>query len=183
MRVFKTTYKDRKRRTKQAASWYVEFKDHLEFIRRLPGFTSKAASLEMGKHIVRLVQYFKGAGGQTDPALMPWLGTLPERIRRKLVGIGLIAAHQSESGKPLKEHLDDFEQHFRHTPNKRGHINTPEHVALVMARLRRIVAGCNFRRFVDITLGRGRLTSTACGPTRRSGAASAPRRTTSMFKP
>ena len=47
MRVFKTTYKDRKGRRKEAASWYVEFHDHREYIRRLPGFLSKAASEEM----------------------------------------------------------------------------------------------------------------------------------------
>ena len=28
-RLFKTTYKDAKGRTREAAKWYVEFKDHL----------------------------------------------------------------------------------------------------------------------------------------------------------
>src|SRR5262245_30654299 len=139
MRVFRATYKDRKGRTQEAESWYVEFKDHLDRVRRVPGFVSKAASQELGKNLVRLVQYFKASGGQTDPDLMPWLQALPERLRRKLVEIGLIPAHQSESGKPLTEHLDDFEKHLRHTPNKRGDKNTEEHVRLVMARLRRIV--------------------------------------------
>jgi hypothetical protein len=46
-RVFKTTYKDAKGRTKEAAKWYVEFRDQLETVRRLPAFTSKAASEEL----------------------------------------------------------------------------------------------------------------------------------------
>jgi hypothetical protein len=34
MRVFKTTYKDRKGRTKEAARRYVEFRDQLDTVRR-----------------------------------------------------------------------------------------------------------------------------------------------------
>ena len=66
MRVFKTTYKDRKGRRKKAASWYVEFHDHREYIRRLPGFLSKAASEEMGRNLEKLVSYHKARGGQTE---------------------------------------------------------------------------------------------------------------------
>ena len=44
MRVFKTTYKDRKGKTCEAAKWYVEFRDHLEHPRKIPAFVSKAAS-------------------------------------------------------------------------------------------------------------------------------------------
>src|SRR6516165_7566922 len=150
-RLFKTTYKDRQGHTCEAAKWYIEFRDHHARVRRLPGFTSKAASQEMGQKLVRLVQYFKASGGQTDPDLMPWIAGLSEPIRRKLAEIGLVAAHQSEAGKLLDEHLTDFEEHLRRTPNKRGHKNTPEHVALVMSRLRRTVAGCEFRRHADIT--------------------------------
>ena len=89
-RVFKTTYKDRKGRTKEAAKWYVEFRDQLDTVRRLPAFTSKAASEEMGRNLVKLVAYHKGSGGQTDPALTRWLTGLPQRTRDKLVRIGLL---------------------------------------------------------------------------------------------
>ena len=51
MRVFKTTYKDKKGRTCEAAKWYVEFRDHLETVRRVPGFESKAATQEMGRNL------------------------------------------------------------------------------------------------------------------------------------
>ena len=63
-RVFKTTYKDRKGKTREAAKWYVEFRDHLDYVRRLPAFVSKAASEEMGRNLVRLVDYHKATGGQ-----------------------------------------------------------------------------------------------------------------------
>jgi len=63
MRVFKTTYKDRKGSTKKAARWYVEFRDHLETIRRLPAFESKAASEELGRNLDKLVAFHKSSGG------------------------------------------------------------------------------------------------------------------------
>ena len=64
MRVFKTTYKDRDGRTKEAAKWYVEFKDHLETVRRLPAFVSKAASEEMGRNLEKLVAYLMKTYGR-----------------------------------------------------------------------------------------------------------------------
>ncbi len=36
MRVFKATYRDRKGKVCESAKWYVEFRDHLERVRRLP---------------------------------------------------------------------------------------------------------------------------------------------------
>ena len=69
MRAFKTSYKDRKGKTQEAKKWYVEFIDHLDTVRRLPAFESKAASEEMGRNLVRLASYAKATGGQVDPSL------------------------------------------------------------------------------------------------------------------
>ena len=55
-RLFKTTYKDRRGKKRQADKWYVEFRDHLDTVRRLPAFPSKAASEEMGGYMDRLLQ-------------------------------------------------------------------------------------------------------------------------------
>src|ERR1043166_2791467 len=107
-RVFKTTYKDKRGRTKEAAKWYVEFKDHLDTVRRLPAFTSKAASEEMGRNLEKLVAYHRSSGGQTDPALTRFLAGLPPRTRERLVAIGLLAPESVAVGKPLSDHLADF---------------------------------------------------------------------------
>jgi hypothetical protein len=56
MRVFKTNYKDKKGRTREASKWYVEFRDQLEYVRRLPAFESKAASEELGRNLDKLVE-------------------------------------------------------------------------------------------------------------------------------
>src|SRR6516165_6531259 len=100
MRVFKTTYKDKKGRTREAPKWYVEFKDHLETIRRLPAFVSKAASEEIGRNLEKLVAYHKASGGQTDPALTRFLAGLPAKTIGKLVAIGLLAPERFAVAKP-----------------------------------------------------------------------------------
>src|SRR6516225_7398947 len=128
MRVFKTTYKDRKGRTKEAAAWYVEFRDHLETVRRLPAFVSKAASEEMGRNLEKLVAYYKASGGQTDPALTRFLTDLPARTREKLVAIGLLAPERVAVSKTLAEHLEDFGRALA----AKG--NTPFHVEVITKR-------------------------------------------------
>src|SRR4051812_23432270 len=89
-RVFRTTYRDAKGKTREASKWYIEFRDHLDTPRRLPAFASKAASAEMGRNLVKLVDYHKATGGQTDPSLSRWLTGLPLKTREKLVSIGLL---------------------------------------------------------------------------------------------
>ena len=64
MRVFKTTYRDRKGVTQESSKWYVEFRDHAETIRRLPAFTSKQAS-EAFSYINGLRQAKNGISAQT----------------------------------------------------------------------------------------------------------------------
>ena len=50
MRIFKTTYRDRRGAVQQTKKWYVEFMDHTDKPRRLPGFEDKAATEELGRH-------------------------------------------------------------------------------------------------------------------------------------
>src|SRR6516165_6203975 len=108
MRVFKATYKDRQGRAKESAKWYVEIRDQLEYVRRLPGFPSKAATEELGRNLEKLVSYHKSTGGQTDPALTRFLTGLPAKTRDKLVSIGLLAPDRVATAKTLNNHLTDL---------------------------------------------------------------------------
>jgi hypothetical protein len=107
-RLFKTTYRDRRGRWRKATRWYVEFRDHLSTVRRLPAFTSRAASDELGRNLVKLVAYHKGTGGQVDPALTGWLGGLPQKTRNKLAEIGLLSAERVGAGKLLADHITNW---------------------------------------------------------------------------
>ncbi len=147
-RLFKTTYKDKKGKTCEASKWYVEFRDQNERVRRLPAFTSKAASEEIGRNLVKLADYHKGSGGQTDPALSKWLTTLPQQTRDKLVSIGLLDAQRVSAGKPLAEHLQDWRQALSHRNNSK------KHVRISYNRVRALLDGCRFRSQADVQSSR-----------------------------
>jgi integrase len=144
MRVFKTTYKDRKGRTKEAAKWYIEFTDHRETVRRLPAFTSKAASEEMGRNLVRLVSYSKATGGQVDPSLTIWLAGLPGITREKLASIGLLDSQRAGASKLLTDHIADFARSLL------GKGDEKRHVKLVTGRVSKVMEGTGARYYSDI---------------------------------
>ena len=144
-RLFKTTYKDRHGHTREASALYVEFRDHNERPRRLPAFTSKAASDEMGRNLVKLVAYHKGSGGQTDPSLARWLAGLPMRTREKLTSIGLLNREHAAVAKPLSEHVADWSKALE----AKG--NTLAYVALAVGRVQKIIDGCTFKYFSEMT--------------------------------
>ena len=107
MRVFKTTYKTRDGKRRQAAKWYVEFRDHLETVRRLPAFMDKKQSEELGRKIEKLLAC-RANGEAPDVALSRWLESMPGRIRGKLADIGILDSRTVAAGEPLAEHVDDF---------------------------------------------------------------------------
>src|SRR5262249_55008405 len=135
-RVFKTTYRDRKGKTREASRWYVEFRDHLATVRRLPAFTSKAASEEMGRNLVKLVAFYRGSGGQPAPSLTTWLSTLPQQTREKLVSLALLDRERVAVSKALADHLEDFGKALQ----AKG--CSPFHVEVVTGRARRVIDGC-----------------------------------------
>jgi len=144
MRVFRTTYKTRDGKRKEAAKWYLEFRDHSETIRRLPAFTDKKQSEELGRKLEKLVAC-RGNGESPDAALGKWLESMPSRIRRKLADIGLLDSRNVAAGKPLLDHLDDFQDSLR---AKGG---TAKHARQVANRARRIVKECGFRFWNDLS--------------------------------
>jgi hypothetical protein len=55
MRVFRSSYTDKQGRSHATAMWYIEFRDHLETLRRLSGCTDRKTTLAIGRNIQRLV--------------------------------------------------------------------------------------------------------------------------------
>ena len=144
MRVFKSTFRDRKGKTTKTANWYVEFQDGRGTTRRLAAFTSKSASEELGRNIDKLSSYARATGGQVDPSLQQWVSTLPKAILSRLVNIGLVKTDRVAVSKPLSEHLDDYIAALA----AKG--NSEKHTRLVKARVQRVFDGCGFRYWDDI---------------------------------
>jgi integrase len=145
VRVFKSSYTDRKGKQTKTSKWYVEFNDHKGDVRRVPAFSSKGASEELGRNIDRLVAYTRATGGQIDPTLQNWVEELPRALLRKFLAIGLVKSERVSVSKTLTDHLDDYAAALA----AKG--NTSKHVKLSKKRIQRIFDGCGFRYWGDLS--------------------------------
>jgi len=153
MRVFQTTYKDIHGQTQKTARWYIELADHLGTRRRIPGLTDRRATEAIGRNIEKLVR-FKVSGEPLDPVLTKWVESLIPKLRTNLAKIGLLNATKVAALRPLVEHIDGAPD----TPGWRQHLTakggTGEHVKKSCARVRRILDGCRFAFWSDISASR-----------------------------
>ena len=147
MRVFRATYKDRQGRQRESKSWYVEFRDHLEAVRRLPGFTDRKQTEELGRKVERLV-CCRANHESPDLNLARWVETLPAKQRDVLSRWGLLDARAAAASKPLSEHLDEF----RDTLSAKG--NTSKHADTTHARLKALFDACGFKHWSDVNASR-----------------------------
>ncbi len=143
MRVFRTTYKDKNGVKQTAQKWYIELRDHLDIIRRFPAFTDREQSAALGRQIERLVR-FRVSNDPLDPAMCRWLEQIPNKLRRHFVRIGLLDAQRAAGGKPLTEHLADFEAVLK------AQGKSASHIAGTVSRIKSILNGCGFVFFTDI---------------------------------
>ncbi len=143
MRIFKQQYSKKNGKTKGSNKWYVEFVDHTERRRRIPGFTDKKATQELGRKLESLV-----ASRMTNlpltPELTRWIESLGSKKRERLIEIGLVDAQIHASSKLLLQHLDEFHQSLL---NKNRAI---VHADVQKARIRNVINGCGFRFYGDI---------------------------------
>ena len=146
MRVFKPTYiVDGKRCT--SPRWHVAFRDNRDTRRRVTAFTDKAQSEELGRKIVKLVATV-GVGERPDVQLVKWIEALPPSIRDRLASFGLLNERLASASRPLTEHLDDFKAALL---AKGG---TDRHAVLVTARAHKVVDGCKFKYWADVSPSR-----------------------------
>jgi len=141
--VFRATYKDRQGRRRESAKWYVEFSDHLDYVRRLPAYTDRKQSAELGRKTEKLVAS-RANGEEPDKELSKWLETLPARVRKRLADIDLLSSRTVAASKPLAEHLDDFKAGLR----AKG--TSARHAEQTVERARRVFEGCGFRFWSEI---------------------------------
>ena len=156
MRVFQSTYKDKKGRTRTTKTWYVEFRDHLEMPHRVSGFADRKATEALGRNIEKLA--WSKAGGQAlDPVLTKWVEGLSPKLRKTLRRFGLLDAARVAALEPLTKHVDgeaDAEGRavflgFRQALAAKG--TSAKQVDLVAGRAKRVIEGCGFVFWSDIS--------------------------------
>ncbi len=148
MKVFKSKFIDRKtRQMRQTTKWYLWFKDHQDTVRRMPAFSNKAASEELGRKIDQLVTH-RILGSLNDTVLIRWAESLSPDLRARLTQFGLLDGRLSSAGMPLSDHVRDFVASLSASENTTAYVN------LVESRIRRIINGCGFIHLSDLSASR-----------------------------
>jgi integrase len=158
MRVFRRTYKDKGTGEARATDHhYVEFRDHNRILRRWPAFESEKRSTSLGLKLEKLVECRRNHDTPGED-LAAWLDALPKDLRARMLDVGLIDARQNASDRPLASHLDGERDAggtvtfpgWRQKLEAKG--NTPGHVDQQIRRARRLLDGCGFTFWSDLSL-------------------------------
>ena len=129
-----SVYKKRKienGESKQFGGWMVESSDHVGHLRRVYGFNDRTASVELERHIRRLVELRKVSLGP-DAELSRFLETCPNKVRDKLAFWDIIDGECAAAGKEIEQHIEEW----RDSMAARGFTNA--HVKEYTAKMLRI---------------------------------------------
>lgn len=144
MRLFRQTFRAPDGEVREISRWYCEFT--FGRTRRVPLFNDKAASTDAARKIQKLMDC-QGAGEAPSAALISWLEQMPTRLRKRLVGMGLVDSRRVAACQTLTDHLDDY----RRAALAKG--TTQRQADLVHARVAKVIVGCKFVFWADIKAG------------------------------
>ncbi len=107
MRTFKPTYTTPDGAVKESPRYWLDFSWKRQRC-KLPGFTSLSQSLTMGRRLVDLMGALS-SGETPDASLVRWAQALAPSMQARLVRVGLLDGRFAAAGKPLVEHLADWQ--------------------------------------------------------------------------
>src|SRR5947209_3730968 len=131
----------------EAKKFYAFFADHNRVQRKLALFNDRKASDEGGRKIARLVD-LRAANDTLPEELSRWVETTTPCIRSKLALFGIIAPAKMAAGKPLAEHIADYE------PFLRARKRDAKHIRGTKGQLLRIANDCRFVYWSDVSASR-----------------------------
>lgn len=137
MSVFRRKRAAKNGKTRADATWTVEFADHDGVTRRLAAFTDRSASVELERHIKRLVS-LRMAGAGPDAELSRFLEAYPATIRNSLAKWGIITGQRAAAGKSLAHHVADWKVAME----AKG--NCTDHVKQFVSNVHRLADDCGW---------------------------------------
>jgi site-specific recombinase XerD len=149
--VYKRRYRRGDGKLVECEKHTVECKVGDRFV-RLPGYTDRRASEEMGRKVERLAG-LREAGEQLDAALAKWLEGLSGKLRKRLAELELLDGAAVASTKPLTAHLETYRQALLDggaSPRQKGPA-TPQHAKLAANRIQAILDGAGMRFLSQVT--------------------------------
>ena len=148
MPIYETDSEGRKS-TRLSGKFYAVFQDYAGVLRRLPLFDDRKASEEAARKVDRLND-LRAGGESMPPELSRWVESMPNAIRNKLALWGILSASKVAAGKPLAEHLSDWQAALLAKGNTVHHADTSHN------RAKRIIDGCRFTHWHDLSAGKVR---------------------------
>ncbi len=146
MRIFKHTYRDGDGKKHKTKNYYVAFSDRDGKEWRVAAFTDRRATAGFAYKLERLLACH-ASGEAPDRELVLWLEGIPAATRARLAKIGVLDSRRAAAGKPLTEHLADFEAGLSATGR------SEMYVKMTATRIRAVLNGCHFEKWSDITAG------------------------------
>lgn len=147
MRIFQPTFTNRKGKKQRTEKYHVSFKDHTGVGRRVTAFSDKAASESLGRKLERLAA-LRALRDPMPADLADWIDGIDDDLREKLTDWGMVDMRARLAAQPLAVHIADWITDVRN----RG--KSENHAALLEARVNKIIVGCGFNRYADITVER-----------------------------
>jgi len=145
MNIYKPTYTDDGKLC-NATKWYADFRLQGRRI-RFPLFSDKRASQQLADKVEKLLRV-KQSGDLPDEKLLQTVEDMPEKVRERLVRLGILDARTAKAGLLLSELFDEYESVL-----KSRDLN-PDHITYALTMLKQIAAGCKFVTWSDIDAGK-----------------------------
>lgn len=158
MSIYKPMYRDKNGKKKKISKWWVEVTDDRKDAKqrkvRLAAYPDKEASRQFEQNIQTLISR-KATGGELDVKLANWLDSLSQKLLEKFANLGWLDNARVTAGKPLSEHVDDFEYWLSTTKAPRtGYHRSDTHVKTTCRRVRQVFEKCGFTYWSDIVVGK-----------------------------
>jgi len=144
MRLFRAAYTTPDGQKRQVKTWYLEFRDHLQIVRRFAGFTDRKQTEILGEKIEKLVVH-RSNNEPPDRALSEWIEHLPAKFRVRLVKVDLLTPDRATIGKALSENINDYRESLA------AKNCTRQYIEATINAIKRIAADCRFNYWTDIS--------------------------------
>lgn len=144
MHIRKLSYRDSKGRVRRKSRWYVCFVDHLEVMRRMPGFEDRGDTEQFGQLVQRLVA-LRCLGQHDEPETLALVASLPPAMLERLAARDLISRRLVSRALPVGSLVEQWADALR----ARG--SGEPHVRARMMHVRRVLRETDTKLLAQLT--------------------------------
>ena len=155
-RLYHRTFKDRAGQSRQTDNYYVDFRDHRNVRQRWPLDGSKSTCEDACGKLIKLVDC-RQRGDVPHEDIIRWLDTISDDLRGRIAKADIIDPEHISRNDVLLNHLEGRKDADGNLvmPGYRQYLEdsggTPGHITQTIARVRRILDGCGFTVWKELS--------------------------------